>query len=31
VARTVGVELEADRIPVQPSVREACEFFGIDP
>ena len=30
-AAGVGVELETDRVPVQPGVREACDFFGIDP
>ncbi|MDS0280671.1 AIR synthase family protein [Haloarcula onubensis] len=30
-AAGVGVELETDRVPVQPGVREACEFFSIDP
>ncbi|WP_276270704.1 AIR synthase family protein [Haloarcula litorea] len=30
-AAGVGVELETHRVPVQPGVREACEFFGIDP
>jgi hydrogenase expression/formation protein HypE len=27
----VGIEVERDRIPVQPGVLAACEFFGIDP
>ena len=30
-AAGVGVELERDRVPVQPGVREACAFFDIDP
>jgi len=30
-AAGVGVELETDRVPVQPGVRAACDFFGIDP
>jgi hydrogenase maturation factor len=30
-AAGVGVELETDRVPVQPGVREACDFFDIDP
>jgi hydrogenase maturation factor len=30
-AAGVGIELETDRVPVQPGVREVCEFFGIDP
>jgi len=30
-AAGVGVELETDRVPVQPGVAEACEFFDIDP
>jgi len=30
-AAGVGIELETDRVPVQPGVREACEFFDIDP
>ncbi|MEF8880966.1 MAG: AIR synthase family protein [Halapricum sp.] len=30
-AAGVGIEIERDRIPVQPGVIEACEFFGIDP
>ena len=33
MARAGGVRLDIDRdgIPVLPGVREACEFFGIDP
>jgi len=33
MARTasVGVELEIDRVPVQPGVRAACDFFGLNP
>lgn len=27
----VGIEIETDRIPIQPGVQAACEFFGIDP
>ncbi|MDS0277838.1 AIR synthase family protein [Halomicroarcula sp. S1AR25-4] len=30
-AADVGVELETEKVPIQPGVREACEFFGIDP
>ncbi len=30
-AAGVGVELETDRVPVQPGVRAACDFFDIDP
>jgi len=30
-AAGVGIEIERDRVPVQPGVREACDFFGIDP
>ena len=30
-AAGVGVELETDRVPVQPGVHEACDFFDIDP
>ena len=30
-AAGVGVELETDCVPVQPGVREACDFFDIDP
>ncbi|PSP60491.1 hypothetical protein BRC76_08070 [Halobacteriales archaeon QH_8_67_36] len=30
-AAGVGVELETDRVPVQPGVRAACDFFGINP
>jgi len=30
-AAGVGVELDTDRVPVQPGVREACNFFDIDP
>ncbi|QSG13289.1 Hydrogenase maturation factor [Halapricum desulfuricans] len=30
-AADVGIEIERDRVPVQPGVREACEFFGVDP
>ncbi|RBI61158.1 hydrogenase expression protein [halophilic archaeon] len=33
LARAAGVRLDVDRdaIPVQPGVREACEFFDVDP
>jgi hydrogenase maturation factor len=27
----VGIEIERDRVPVQPGVMAACDFFGIDP
>ena len=30
-AAGVGIEIERDRVPVQSGVREACDFFGIDP
>ena len=30
-AASVDVELETDRVPVQPGVRAACDFFGLDP
>jgi hydrogenase expression/formation protein HypE len=30
-AAGVGVDVDRDSIPVLPGVREACEFFGIDP
>ncbi|WP_254279853.1 AIR synthase family protein [Haloarcula marina] len=30
-AAGVGIELETDRVPMQPGVAEACDFFGIDP
>ncbi|MBV0924084.1 AIR synthase family protein [Halomicroarcula limicola] len=30
-AAGVGIELETERVPMQPGVREACDFFGIDP
>jgi hydrogenase maturation factor len=30
-AADVGIEIELDRVPVQPGVMDACEFFGIDP
>jgi len=30
-AAGVGIEIERDRVPVQPGVLEACEYFGIDP
>ena len=30
-AGDVGIEVERDRIPVQPGVLAACEFFDIDP
>ncbi|MBX0295294.1 AIR synthase family protein [Haloarcula nitratireducens] len=30
-AAGVGIELETARVPMQPGVREACDFFGIDP
>ncbi len=29
--RAVGVEIDEARIPVRPSVRGACELFGLDP
>ncbi|WP_255151306.1 AIR synthase family protein [Halorarius halobius] len=30
-AAGVGVDVETDRVPVLPGVREACDFFDIDP
>ncbi|MFB6309186.1 MAG: AIR synthase family protein [Haloarculaceae archaeon] len=30
-AAGVGVEIERDRVPIQPGVEAACDFFGIDP
>ncbi len=27
----VGIEVETDRVPVQPGVLEACDFFDVDP
>ncbi|MBX0322273.1 AIR synthase family protein [Halomicroarcula sp. F13] len=30
-AADVGVELETEKVPIQPGVREACDFFDIDP
>jgi hydrogenase maturation factor len=30
-AGDVGIEIETDSIPVAPGVREACDFFDIDP
>ena len=30
-AAGVGIEIESDRVPIQPGVIEACEFFDIDP
>ncbi|MFD1587693.1 AIR synthase family protein [Halorientalis brevis] len=30
-AAGVRIDIETDRVPVQPGVIEACEFFGIDP
>ncbi|MFC7019789.1 MULTISPECIES: AIR synthase family protein [Haloarcula] len=30
-AAGVGIELATDRVPVQPGVEAACDFFGIDP
>ncbi|WP_101295483.1 AIR synthase family protein [Halegenticoccus soli] len=30
-AAGVGIDVDRDAIPVLPGVREACEFFGIDP
>ncbi|GAA0663704.1 AIR synthase family protein [Natronoarchaeum mannanilyticum] len=30
-AAGVGIEIERDRIPIQPGVLDACEYFGIDP
>jgi len=30
-AAGVGIEIERDRVPVLPGVREACEYFDIDP
>ncbi|MFC6861939.1 AIR synthase family protein [Halomicroarcula sp. GCM10025817] len=30
-AAGVGIELETDRVPVQPGVEATCDFFGIDP
>lgn len=30
-AAGVGIDVDRDSIPVLPGVREACEFFGIDP
>ncbi|MFC6975385.1 AIR synthase family protein [Halomicroarcula sp. GCM10025709] len=30
-AAGVGIELDRERVPIQPGVLEACEFFDIDP
>ncbi|MFW6018128.1 MAG: AIR synthase family protein [Halapricum sp.] len=30
-AAGVGIEIERERVPVQPGVHEACDFFGVDP
>ncbi|MBV0902529.1 AIR synthase family protein [Haloarcula salina] len=30
-AAGVGIELETDRVPIQPGVEAACAFFDIDP
>jgi len=30
-AAGVGIEIERDRVPVQPGVLEACDYFDIDP
>jgi hydrogenase maturation factor len=30
-AAGVGIELETDRVPIQPGVLDACDFFDIDP
>ncbi|SDM05377.1 Hydrogenase maturation factor [Halogranum gelatinilyticum] len=30
-AADVGIDIDRDLVPVMPGVREACDFFGIDP